>query len=145
MHSGVSVQEMLSPVIKVKTQKGHVETEHVKIALISMTQKMTSLITTLDFIQPEAINENYKSTSYKLYFVSEQGERISNEVLYVADKKEKESAKRIFRLKFNFKNIKYDRMQKYQLVVYDMNQKIEKPVWTHDVVMDLAFSNDFGF
>lgn len=145
VHGGASPQEMLIPVIDVKTQKGRVETENASIALISMTQKITNLITTLDFVQTEPVGETIKATTYKLYFVSEDNERISEEHIFNADKKDKEPGKRIFRLKFNFKNKQYDKHKKYKLVVYDMNSKVEEPVWSHDVVMDLAFANDFGF
>lgn len=136
---------MLIPVIDVKTQKGRVETENASIALISMTHKITNLITTLDFVQTEAVGETIKATTYKLYFVSENNERISDEHIFNADKKDKEPGKRIFRLKFNFKNKQYDKHKKYKLVAYDINSKVKEPVWSHDVVMDLAFANDFGF
>lgn len=145
VHGGSSPQEMLVPVINVKTQIGRVETENAPIALISMIQKITNLITTLDFVQTEPVGENIKATTYKLYFVAEDNERISNEHTFVADKKYKEPGKRIFRLKFNFKNKQYDKHKKYKLVAYDVNSKIDEPVWAHDVVMDLAFANDFGF
>lgn len=145
VHGGSSPQEMLIPVIDVKTQKGRVETENASIALISMTQKITNLITTLDFVQTEPVGENIKATTYKLYFVSEDNERISDEHTFAADKKDKEPGKRIFRLKFNFKNKQYDKHKKYKLVAYDINSKVDEPVWSHDVVMDLAFANDFGF
>lgn len=145
VHGGSSPQEMLIPVIDIKTQKGRVETENASIALISMMQKITNLITTLDFVQTEPVGETIKSTTYKLYFVSEDNERISDEHTFTADKKDKEVGKRIFRLKFNFKNKKYDKHKKYKLVAYDINSKVDEPVWSHDVVMDLAFANDFGF
>ena len=145
VHGGSSPQEMLVPVIDVKTQTGRVETENATIALISMTQKITNLITTLDFVQTEPVGENIKATTYKLFFVSEDNERISDEHTFTADKKDKEPAKRIFRLKFNFKNKQYDKHKKYKLVAYDMNSKVDEPAWSHDVVMDLAFANDFGF
>lgn len=145
VHGGSSPQEMLIPVIDVKTQKGRVETENATIALISMTQKITNLITTLDFVQTEPVGESIKATTYKLYFVSEDNERISDEHTFTADKKDKEPAKRIFRLKFNFKNKQYDKHKKYKLVAYDTNSKVDEPVWSYDVVMDLAFANDFGF
>ena len=86
VHGGSSPQEMIVPVIEIKTEKGHKETRTAKISLVSMVQKITNLITTLDFIQTEPVSDVVKSTSYRVYFISEDNEKISNENIYVADK-----------------------------------------------------------
>lgn len=44
-----------------------------------------------------------KETSYRIYFVSNSGEKISSENLFTADKKDTDAAKRIIRLRFSFK------------------------------------------
>lgn len=84
-----------------------------------------------------------KSTIYKLYFLSEDNEKISNENIYVADKREEDVQKRLFRMRFTFKNKKYDKSKKYYLVAYDERNDAE--VFRHEVIMDVAFVNDFGF
>lgn len=145
VHGGASPQEMLIPVIEVKTQKGHMETRTATISLISIMTKITSLILSLDFIQTEAVTDIIKATTYKLFFVSDDNEKISNECTYVADNKETDAQKRVFRLKFTFKNKKYDRNKRYSLVAFDVASEMNEPVWSHDVVMDLAFADDFGF
>ncbi len=142
VHGGASPQEMIIPVIDVKVEKGLVETRTVQISLVSMIQKITNLITSLDFIQTEPISDSVKAINYRVFFVDDSGEKISNDCLYVADRKDDEPGKRIFRLKFNFKNKQYDKTKKYYLVAYDQN---DLEVMRHDVVMDLAFANDFGF
>lgn len=78
-----------------------------------------------------------------MVFMSDDGERISNENTYVADSREPDSSKRIFRMRFNFKNQKYDRSKQYYLVVSDANTEIE--LFRHNVVMDIAFADDFGW
>lgn len=143
VHGGSSPQEMIIPVIDVKTEKGHVETRPAQIMLVSMVQKITNLITTLDFIQSEPVSDVVRATSYKLFFISEENEKISNECIYVADKKDVEPQKRIFRLRFNFKNRQYDKTKKYYLVAYDEKNDLE--ILRHGVAMDIAFANDFGF
>jgi hypothetical protein len=75
--------------------------------------------------------------------MSEDGERISNENMYVADSRESDSSKRIFRMKFNFKNQKYDKDKHYYLVVTDDNTGLE--LFRYPVIMDIAFAEDFGF
>ncbi len=144
-HGGSSPQEMLIPVIDVKFQKGHIDTTNAKIALVNVVDKVTGLILSLDFIQSDIVSDMVNAATYKLYFVADNNEKISNVCTYVADSKEKDGVKRLFNLRFNFKNQKYDKSKKYRLVVYDVNSEMDEPVWSHDVIMDLAFADDFGF
>lgn len=143
VHGGASPQEMLVPVLHVKMAKGAVETKPASVALVSLVQKVTNLITTLDFIQQEPVSDIIKPATYKLYFISEENERISNECIYIADSSAEDPQSRIFRLRFNFKNKKYDKAMRYFLICYDASNDIEQ--WRHDVVMDIAFADDFGF
>ncbi len=143
VHGGCSPQEMLLPLLEVKTERGYKETTTVQIALVSLVSKITNLITSLDFVQKDAISETIKETTYRIYFVNNNGEKISNEHLYVADKKDADTVKRVFRLRFSFKNQKYDTTQKYYLVAYDDKNDLE--VLRHEVKMDIAFADDFGF
>lgn len=143
VHGGCSPQELLLPVIDVKTERGHVETQPASIALVSMVHKITNLITSLDFIQTEPVSSVVKETGYKLFFVSEENERISNECNYMADRKDNDPQKRMFRLRFDFKNQRYHRNKRYHLIA--LNEKNGLEVFRHDVVIDIAFANDFGF
>ena len=143
VHGGSSPQEMILPLIFVKTEKRHVDTHPAKIALVSMVQKVTNLITQLDFIQQEPVCDIVKSAEYKLYFISDENEKISNEQIYMADKKDSDPNKRMFRLRFNFKNRKYDSTKQHWLIAVDAKNGSE--VFRHQVVMDIAFADDFGF
>ena len=143
VHGGCSLQEMMIPLITVKTDKSQVKFDTAKIALVSLTSKITNLITSLDFVQTEAVSSVVKETTYRIYFMNDKGDRISNEHLYVADKKDEDTVKRVFRLRFSFKNKKYSKDQKYYLVAYDDNNSLE--VLRHEIVMDIAFADDFGF
>lgn len=143
VHGGSSPQEVLVPVIQVKTIRGYKEDKNVSISLISMLPKITGLIINLDFIQQEPISDVIKPTNYKISFVDEHGEHISNEEIHLANSKEKESAKRIFRLRFNLKNQKYRRDKKYYLVAIDTETGME--AFRHEVIIDIAFADDFGF
>lgn len=143
VHGGCSPQEMLIPLITVKTDKSQVKFDTAKIALVSLISKITNLITSLDFVQTDAVSSVVKETTYRIYFVDDNGEKISNEHLYVADKKDEDTVKRVFRLRFSFKNKKYSKDQKYYLVAYDDNNSLE--VLRHEVMVDIAFADDFGF
>jgi uncharacterized protein (TIGR02687 family) len=143
VHGGSSPQEILVPVVQVKTIRGYRESQNVKISLISMLPKTTSLLINLDFVQQEAISDVIKPTTYKIAFIDEPGETISNEEIHLANSKEKESAKRIFKLRFNLKNQKYRRDKKYYLVATDTATGME--AFRHEVIIDIAFADDFGF
>ena len=143
VHGGSSPQELIVPLIDVKTEKGRRDTTTAQIALVSLTSKITNLITTLDFIQTEPVSDVVKETTYRLYFISDDNEKISNENIYIADKKDKDTTKRVFRLRFSFKNKKYDRSRKYYLVAFDDKNDLE--VLRHEIIMDIAFADDFGF
>lgn len=143
VHGGSSPQEMLIPVLDAKMERGHMETRPVQIALVSMVQKITNLITTMDFIQSDPVSDIMKEATYRIYFLSEENEKISNENILVADSRESEPLKRISRLRFTFKNKKYNKEKNYFLVVYDETTGLE--VFRHPVTMDLAFADDYGF
>lgn len=143
VHGGSSPQEMIVPVIDIRMEKGHIETKNAEIALVSMVQKITNKITILEFIQSEPVSDTVKATTYKMFFVSEDNERISNEVSLFADSRDPDALKRMFRMKFQFKDKRYDRDKQYFLVVYDDNTGLE--VFRHPMLMDLAFADDFGF
>ena len=143
VHGGCSPQEMLVPMLEVKVDKGKKETSLAEIALVSLTTKITNLITTLDFVQTEPVSDVVKETSYRVYFISDNNEKISNENIVIADKKDKDTTKRMFRLRFSFKNKQYNRSQKYYLVAYDEKNDIE--VLRHEIIMDIALADDYGF
>ena len=143
VHGGSSPQEMLVPVLDIKMERGHMETRPAQISLVSIFQKITNLITTLDFIQTDAVSDTVKRTTYKMYFISEDNEKISNENTYIADSRDTDAQKRIFRMRFTFKNKQYDKNQQYYLVVYDEATGTES--FRHPVIMDLAFADDYGF
>lgn len=143
VHGGSSLQELIIPVIDIRTTKSHTDTKAAGIGLVSLVHKITNLMTNLDFIQTEPVTDINIETTYKLFFISDDNEKISNDNIYVADKKDEDASKRIFRLKFIFKNKQYDSNKKYYLVAYDEKNALE--VIRHEVKMDLAFVDDFGF
>ena len=142
VHGGCSPQETLIPVIDVKTAKARRETTSAAIDLVSILSKITNLITTLDFIQTEPVSDVVKEMNYRVFFLTDEGERISNEQGIRADRKEADASKRIFRLRFTFKNRKYDNSHKYYLVAVDEN---DRETLRREVIMDLAFVDDYGF
>ena len=143
VHGGSSPQEIIVPVIEVKTIIGAVETEKVKISLISMLSKITNLLLSLDFVQQEPVSDTIKPATYKIRFENEDGELISNEEIYVAKSRSKESIDRIFKLNFRLRNKKYTQDEKYYFTITDVETGIE--IYRQQVIIDIAFADDFGF
>ena len=143
VHGGSSPQEMLIPLIDVRTEKGHKETTSAVISLVSLSNKITNLIFSLDFIQNEPVGNVVKETTYRICFVNENGEKISNEILHTADNRSPEAANRIFKLRFNLRNRHYNRSDKYYLLIVDDKKDLE--VLRQEVMIDIAFADDFGF
>ena len=85
VHGGSSPQEMLVPVLDIKMERGHMDTKNAQIALVSMIQKITNKITVLDFIQSEPVSDIVKAATYKIFFISEDNEKISDEASFFAD------------------------------------------------------------
>jgi hypothetical protein len=143
VHGGSSPQEMLVPVLDIKISKYLADTSQAQIQLLTSLKKITNKTINLDFFQADACSETILPASYRMYFIAEDGEHISNENTFEASITEEDSAKRIKKLKFQFKDKKYDNTKEYFLIIEDVKSGME--VARHSVIMDLAFSDDFGF
>lgn len=73
----------------------------------------------------------------------EYNERITNENIMAADNKSDDLSKRITRLRFTFKNKKYDPKKHYYLVAVDTQTDLE--AFRQEIAIDIAFADDFGF
>ncbi|MDR1603424.1 MAG: BREX-1 system phosphatase PglZ type A [Gracilibacteraceae bacterium] len=146
VHGGSSPQELLVPVVEATTRTGRLkkEIQAAPIALVSLLNKVTNLIAAVEFIQSEPVSDTVKPATYHASFVDAEGNAISNEGLIAADKADSDSTKRIFRVKFRFKDMSYDRAAKYYLTVYAADDDIT-PVIKREIRIDMAFSADFGF
>ena len=143
VHGGCSPQEMLVPVIEVKTERSYTETKKAPISLITPVKRITNLVLNLEFFQSEAVSDVIKEAVYKVYFVSEDGETISNESFIIAEKTDPDAIHRIFKLRFSLKNRTYDPKQHYYLVAIDDSNGME--ALRTEVVIDIAFAGNFGF
>jgi uncharacterized protein (TIGR02687 family) len=143
VHGGALLQEIIVPMLRVKTERYKVEVGNVEVELTSITRKITNLITYLDFIQKENVTDILQSSRIMVFFETESGEKISDEEVIIADKKNAIPEKRQFHEKFTFRNRKYSKDEKYYLVMKDIKSDME--IARHEFVIDIAFADDFGF
>ena len=143
VHGGASLQEIIVPILKVKTERYKKDVSNVEVVLISLSRKITNLITYLDFIQAENVSDTLQPSKVKVYFETESGEKITGEELIIADRKNASPDKRQFREKFTFRNRKYSKSEKYYLIMKDAVSDME--ITRHEFIIDIAFADDFGF
>ena len=143
VHGGCSPQEMIIPLIDVKTEKSKVEVTFAKISMSTNISKITNLSVNLEFFQRQPVSDVVKPATYHIYFEAEDGERISNENLFHADSTESNPLNTKAKLRFSLKNRIYSNKDKYYLIIVDKehNNVIAKIPFT----IDIAMANDFGF
>lgn len=144
VHGGSSIQEMLIPVIEVKTAKGRMKTDFVDVILTSVSRKVTNLIAYFDFIQTEKVTEVMKARNVIAYFATESGEKISFDVPLVANSREDAPEKRTYHEKFTLKSREYKYGDKYYLHLVDANDD-KNILHSYEFMIDIAFVDDFGF
>lgn len=144
VHGGSMLQEVVIPIIKFKNDRSKSSKNEVKkvdVKLTSLTRKITNTITNLDFFQIEKIEEKKKPLHLKLYFVDEEGNRISNENIIIADSFSSQPTDRIYKEKFVLKNMLYDKTKRYYLIMED--ETTEKKYDKISFTIDMAISNDY--
>jgi uncharacterized protein (TIGR02687 family) len=149
VHGGTSLQEIVIPVVRFKNDRSKSSKNEVKkvdVKLTSITRKITNTISYLEFFQTEKIEDKRIPLRLKVYFVDEDGNRISNENIIIADSKSETYEDRSFKEKFVLKNRKYDKTRKYYLIMEDEEETVEKIYEKIPFIIDIAISNDdFGF
>ena len=143
VHGGASPQEMITPCISIHAQKGVVETKEVGLMLVTSINKVTNLLVYLDFIQENPVGDAVKPLNARIRFEADDGEIISNEVLYKVDSKSDDPRDRSFRLRFDIKRKSYSQDKKYYLRVLD--EKTKAIVLERQVIIDLPFTDNYGF
>lgn len=154
VHGGISLQEMVVPVIDYqylrsssKTYQRNREkydTKPVTLSLLSATRKISNMIFSLNFYQKEAVGDNRSACNYQLYFTDASGKQISDVARIIADKTSDNGQDRTFRCGFNLKSLKYNNRDSYYLVILD--ESGEQPPQREEFQIDIAFALDeFNF
>lgn len=146
VHGGASLQEIVIPVIKFKNiRKDEYKSSKVEVKLTNISRKITNRITFLEFFQTEKVEEKKLPITLKIYFEDEEGNRISNENIVIADSRSSKPDERSYREKFTLKDRPYDKAKNYYLILEDEEETVEKIYDKIPFMIDLAIMNDFGF
>jgi hypothetical protein len=145
VHGGVTMQEMVVPVIVYKgiraTSKKYVEVQNPGVSLISESRKVSNLMFSLDFLQKHPVGDKVQPCTYTLHFTDEVGKPVSDFQTVIADRTSGNASDRVFRVRFTLKQMQYNKNTVYRLVIANETDAPEEVEFR----IDAAFADDFGF
>ena len=154
VHGGISLQEMVVPVLEFQflrnqykeylRNKAKYDTKPVTVSLLSANRKISNMIFSLNFYQKEAVGGNRDAATYLLYFVDSNDQKISDTCKIIADKTSDNAQERTFRCSFHLRSQKYSSREAYHLVIAD-ETGLQAPI-KEEFQIDIAFAVDeFNF
>lgn len=147
VHGGISLQEIVVPVISFKRvrreNKNYVEMESPGIDLLApRTKKITNTFFSLKFLQKKPVGGSVQPCTYTICMKNEAGEQVTvDSKKLIADRTSESPNDRTFDINFDLKAGKYDKKDKFTLIISsekDTEQKI-------DFIIDIVMGDDFGF
>lgn len=142
VHGGASLQEMLVPLLEIKTTSNRSQAVDVELQLMSTNRNITSLEVPIRLLQAKPVDSTYRPTVYKVYFQNTNNELISAKTTINANLMATKVEDRMIDLSINLIDKQYDKSSKYYFVIENTN--------TGDVIkteysMDIATFGDFDF
>ena len=142
VHGGAALQEILLPVIKFNNKRtDKYKATEVEVKLTNISRRITNRTTYLEFFQVDIVDDKKLPLRLKLYFENENGDKISNENIIIADSKSKKPEERVFKEKFTLKDIAYDKTREYYLI---MEGESDEKVYER-IVFGISLVRDDGF
>ena len=145
VHGGISMQEMVVPVIVYKGMrtgyKKYIEVQNPGLSLISESRKVSNLMFSLDFLQKQPVSDKVQPCNYTLHFADDVGAPVSDFQTVIADRTSNNASDRVFRVRFTLKQTQYNKNKLYRLVIANDTDAPEEVEFR----IDIAFADDFGF
>ncbi|CAJ2235470.1 BREX-1 system phosphatase PglZ type A [Companilactobacillus paralimentarius] len=142
VHGGASLQEMVVPLLEVKTTSKRSQAVDVELQLISTNRNITSLEVPIRLLQAKAVDSTYRPTVYNVYFQDINGELISAKTSVNANLTFTKVEDRMIDLNINLIDKQYNNTNKYYFVVENTNTG---DVIKNEYSMDIATFRDFDF
>ncbi|WP_461213060.1 BREX-1 system phosphatase PglZ type A [Lacticaseibacillus sp. GG6-2] len=142
VHGGSSAQEMIVPVLDVRTASGRSSAEPARLHDVTAARRITARDVVVQLMQDDAVGELVTAANYQVYFVDDRGEKISGVRRVAADSRETLPTDRIQRVRLTLKDAKYTNGRKYTLIIRndDTDQQLET-----SYTMDMVIGGGFGF
>ena len=148
VHGGTTLQEVVIPVIRFKSDKNanrSMSATKVSLGLTNLSRKITSIITHFTFFQNEPVDEKHLPLRVTAYFADESGNRISNENIIIAESRSKKPEERTYKEKFTLKDMSYDKSATYYLILKDEEELVNSEIEKIPFVIDLVFGGGIFF
>ena len=143
VHGGASLEECIIPLLEVKASKDSNKRPKVDLQLISTNNKITNYDVMLTFFQKENISQDVKSRQVSIYFVDDDNNKISSDVIIFANKNSDSAEDREFKEKFRLLQKQYDKSKNYYLIIRDLDDELE--IERIPFTIDIAFQDGFDF
>ena len=155
VHGGISLQEMVVPVIEYhflrnqskeyRMNRSKYDTKPVEIGLLSADRKIGSMTFCLNFYQRDAVGGNRAAAAYQLYLTDSGGKAVSDVQKIIADRTGSNGQERVFRCGFNLKPLMYSSTETYYLVIADEHgQQIQREEFQIEIASAVEESDFFG-
>ncbi|MCH5461951.1 BREX-1 system phosphatase PglZ type A [Lactobacillus sp. LC28-10] len=142
VHGGCSPQEMIIPVLDIHTRKGRSQAAPVTVHDVTAMNRITSREVNVQIMQDDALSDTVIAASFRVYFVDDQNQVISEIQTLTAESTADLPTDRIQTLRLALKDVKYATGQHYSLVIQNTDTKTEK---RSDYTMDMVIGGGFGF
>lgn len=146
VHGGASLQEIVIPLIKI-TKTRQDTTSQVDIDIIKSTDKITTNILAVSFIQTDVVSEQVLPRMIRASICAEDGELLSDQFKYLFDIAEGSERQREVKHRFQLSS-KTSGKYKNQRVKLMMEEPVEGTTkWKHYkdyyYTLNISFTNDF--
>lgn len=141
VHGGASLQEMIVPLLNVKTTSSRSKAVDVELQVISSNRKITSLEVPISLLQSKPVSSTVKPVNFEVYFTDGSDELISSKITVNANLTAIKVEDRMINLSINLIDKNYDKNGKYNLVIRNTNTGES---YNTAYMMDIAFG-DFDF
>lgn len=146
VHGGVSLQEMVVPIIDFthfrnssqgyQQNKDKFDMKPVSIECNFSGTTINNSVFSLSFYQKEPVGGNRFTATYKVYFTNVAGKPICQPCVIIAAKTSPVETDRVLKAHFTLNNQPYDKKEKYYLVIEGADGSIYKRV---EFTIDIAF------
>ncbi|WP_127848549.1 BREX-1 system phosphatase PglZ type A [Lacticaseibacillus hulanensis] len=143
VHGGASPQEMIVPVLQIKTQSGKSQAVSVELTdVTSGAHRITSREVIVRLNQTRAISEMVTAARYSAVFEDAQGTPISGEIQMNVDSRDINPSNRLFTRRFTLADQPFVNKETYYLVLRNLDNNTETK---YPYTMDLITGGGFGF
>lgn len=152
VHGGMSLQEMIVPVIAYKnlrsSSKQFKAVENVELEVVNMSRKISNMIFNIEFFQKSPVGGKVQACNYSVYFIDSVGSVVSDRHTIIADLGSVNNEDRRHKVRFNLKTIEFSKEETYKLVISNLTNDKDVPVeigYTIDIPLNMDNDFDFNF